>query len=179
MTVGASLVQWQQEKGGQVQASAASQHRCLSLYWTNTETQRRRHAVTSRSNLKLLLCFSLLRKHSFAGLVKIAHWWCNLYMRPSSSLSIEIKTWWALVSPGGPWKAWWAPKSARSLSRRTTTTTTWRNWATTISGAQPSADPPFPKQHLNRNFKRNTVQLVNCSDRTQNRTDAQLLLSTS
>ena len=59
--------------------------------------------------------------------------------------------------PGGPW---WAPKSARSLSRRTTTTT-WRNWATTISGAQPSADPPFPKQHLNRNFKRNTAQLFN------------------
>ena len=104
MTVGASLVQWQQEKGGQVQASAASQHRCLSLYWTNTETQRRRHAVTSRSNLKLLLCFFFLRKHSFAGLVKIAHWWCNLYMRPSSSLSIAMKTWWALVGPGKPGK---------------------------------------------------------------------------
>ena len=104
MTVGAALVQWQQEKGGQVQASAASQHRCLSLYWTNTETQRRRHAVTSRSNLELLLCFLLLRKHSFAGLVKIAHWWCNLYMRPSSSLSIAMKTWWALVGPGKPGK---------------------------------------------------------------------------
>ena len=102
VAVGAALQQQQQEKGGQVQASAASQHRCLSLYWTNTETQRRRHAVTSRSNLELLLCFFLLRKHSFAGLVKIAHWWCNLYMRPSSSLSIAMKTCWALVSLVGP-----------------------------------------------------------------------------
>ena len=38
-----------------------------------------------------------------------------MYMRLSSSLSIEIKTWWDLVGPGEPWWAlvgpgepWWA-----------------------------------------------------------------------